>query len=42
MLHAAIGYLAPLDKLNGRGEEIQATRKTFLLEQRAMRRQRSA
>ena len=41
-LHAAIGYLAPLDKLNGRGEAIQAARKAFLLEQRAMRRARSA
>ena len=41
-LHAAIGYLAPLDKLEGRGEAIHATRKAFLLEQRAMRRARSA
>jgi transposase InsO family protein len=41
-LHSAIGYLAPLDKLEGRGEAIQAQRKAFLLEQRQMRRQRSA
>jgi transposase InsO family protein len=41
-LHAAIGYLAPLDKLEGRGEAIHAARKAFLLEQRALRRQRSA
>ena len=41
-LHAAIGYLAPLDKLEGRGEAIHAARKAFLLEQRGLRRQRSA
>lgn len=41
-LHAAIGYLAPLDKLEGRGEAIQAARKAFLLEQRALRNLRAA
>ncbi len=41
-LHSAIGYVTPLDKLNGRDKEIQADRERKLAQSRAQRKERRA
>ena len=41
-LHSAIGYVTPLDKLNGRDKEIQADRERKLAQSRAERKERRA